>query len=154
MSGLGIAADTPPNTVQPALVGADHLRWAFGKSLGFPWYGFYLYRRPHLAGTAVCLSTGLGALALGPLGTSLVHTTRGDVSSDVNLVVTDEFPPPASKEFDLGARQYVQLAFPDLLPVRHAEVRIGFRDVPGAPVVPVTTDFRGRVAQTLDNPDV
>jgi hypothetical protein len=55
MFGLGIENDEPPNALQPRLDDGIHLRWTFPwiedpalhiiRSLGFPWHGFYLFRR-------------------------------------------------------------------------------------------------------------
>ena len=56
MVGLGIQGDSPPNPLQPPLVNGIHLRWAFKRDLGFPWYGYYLFRRLHRAGEPLCLS--------------------------------------------------------------------------------------------------
>jgi hypothetical protein len=53
MIGLGTQRDVPTNAIQPPLVDGVHLRWAFRRDLGFPWYGFYLYRRPHEGGKLV-----------------------------------------------------------------------------------------------------
>jgi hypothetical protein len=54
MLGLGIQGDRPPNSVQPPLVDGIHLRWAFKPELGFPWYGFHLFRRSHRDGELQC----------------------------------------------------------------------------------------------------
>jgi hypothetical protein len=53
MGGLNVFGDQPPNTLQPRLDDGVHLRWVFRRDLGFPWYGFYLFRRPHFPGTSV-----------------------------------------------------------------------------------------------------
>ena len=45
MVRLGTLDDSPENALQPKLVNAVHLRWAFRPDLGFPWHGFYLFRR-------------------------------------------------------------------------------------------------------------
>lgn len=46
MVGLGIHADAPPLVEQPKLVDGVHLRWSIARERGFPWHGFFLYRRP------------------------------------------------------------------------------------------------------------
>ncbi len=48
MIGLGVQKNSPPNTLQPPLMDGIHLRWAFKRELGFPWYGYYLFRRNHI----------------------------------------------------------------------------------------------------------
>ena len=51
--GLGSAKDTPPNAEQPPLIDGIHLRWAFKRELGFPWHGFYLFRRTLLKSVSI-----------------------------------------------------------------------------------------------------
>jgi hypothetical protein len=46
---LSVRGDHPPNALQPKLPDGIHLRWGFERSHGFPWYGVYLFRRPHSA---------------------------------------------------------------------------------------------------------
>jgi hypothetical protein len=53
MVGLGNLADSPPNDLQPKLADGVHLRWAFERALGFPRFGFHLFRRPHDKGEPV-----------------------------------------------------------------------------------------------------
>jgi len=53
MVGLGIQGDSPPNDMQPPLMDGVHLRWAFKRELGFPWHGYYLFRRNHKPGRLV-----------------------------------------------------------------------------------------------------
>src|SRR5687767_13810950 len=45
MAGLSVEGDVPPHTLQPQLVDGIYLRWMFERSRGFPWYGYYLFRR-------------------------------------------------------------------------------------------------------------
>jgi hypothetical protein len=55
MVALGIEGDAAPNPLQPApLVDGVHLRWACAHELGFPWYGFHLFRREHQEGKPQC----------------------------------------------------------------------------------------------------
>lgn len=53
MVGLGIQGDIPPNDMQPPLMDGVHLRWAFKRELGFPWHGYYLFRRNYRPGRLV-----------------------------------------------------------------------------------------------------
>lgn len=53
MAGLGVAdekndANRRLNPPAPPLAPGVHLRWAFPPDRGFPWGGFYLFRRPHV----------------------------------------------------------------------------------------------------------
>src|SRR5687768_6848629 len=91
MVGLGTSGDTPPNSDQPRLVDGIHLRWAFKRELGFPWFGFYLFRRVHEAGTVSWLSQHTGNLPKGTLSSNTLDTPLGRVVSDKNLVLTEVF---------------------------------------------------------------
>ena len=46
MLALGLEDDVPPSMLQPRLPNGMHLRWAFDPVKGFPWCGYYLFRRP------------------------------------------------------------------------------------------------------------
>src|SRR2546425_8617408 len=98
MIGLGTLGDTPPNSLQPPLVDGIHLRWAFKRELGFPWYGFYLFRRPHRKVDHLCLSWLTEELSVGPWQSGSTNTPNGEVSSDQKLILTDDFSPTGSKE--------------------------------------------------------
>ena len=130
MVGLGVQGDSPPTGLQPPLVDGVHLRWAFKRDLGFPWYGFYLFRRPHQGDKPICLSPTLLNLPVGPTGSSQLVTSVGVISSDENLVLTENFPPTGSRELDLAGRKRLRLT---LLPgqvANLAQIRIGFRPPP------------------------
>lgn len=128
MVGLGSLDDLPPNPLQPKLVDAVHLRWAFRADLGFPWHGFYLYRRNSKRERGLCLSGHLAHVPPGPLNTGSWNSGIGIVTSDQPLVLSDDFPNPGVAEFDLDGR-----AFINFLPLEIAysvELKIGFRKDP------------------------
>lgn len=56
MIGLGVNDENPQNEMQPQLPNGIHLRWAFYRDIGFPWYGYYLFRREHKGGNLVSIS--------------------------------------------------------------------------------------------------
>jgi hypothetical protein len=112
MIGLGIQGDSPPNGYQPPLVDGVHLRWAFKRDLGFPWYGFYLLRHLHQPGKPICLSPMLQGLAATPTGSNHLTTAAGEISSDQNLVLIDNFPPSGAPELDLAGRRYLRITLP------------------------------------------
>jgi WD40 repeat protein len=98
MAALGSVGDTPANPAAAALADGIHLRWSFLRELGFPWYGFYLFRRPSQARSPVCLSL----LRLRPPWETMpLVTPHGTISSDQPLVLRDRFPPDNEVEFDL-----------------------------------------------------
>lgn len=128
MTGLGILGDSPPNAVQPPLVDGIHLRWAFKRELGFPWFGFYLFRRFHREGDPRCFSAATDDLQKGPWPSSVLDIPGyGRLSSDQNLNFTDDFDPPGPIEFDLDERDTLRFSFPPGEPARWVEVQLGFR---------------------------
>lgn len=127
LTGLGISGNRPPDAIQPTLVDGVHLRWAFRTGLGFPWHGFYLYRRRHRAGTGKALGGAGHVSGEGPpLGTR-VSTSLGELSSDTDLIVTDNFPPAGTGEYDLAGRRYLRLALPEGKRARRVAALVGFR---------------------------
>src|SRR5437868_10471767 len=124
MIALGVSADTPPNTIQPRLPDGVHLRAVFERDLGFPWFGFYLFRRKTVAPTMVCLSTLIGAQKTGSTGTASLETSLARVSSDANLVFTDDFPATGAIELDLDSRKRLRVDLKET--ARQVTATIGF----------------------------
>lgn len=126
MAGLGTLADVPGNSLQPKLVDAVHLRWAFRPDLGFPWHGFYLFRREgNREERDECLSRRIGREHPGPLNTTAWASGIGTVESDRPLVLRDDFAPGGSPEFDLSGRNFLE--FLPLGAAHRFSVSIGFR---------------------------
>ena len=127
MIGLGVKDDSPPNSIQPRLVDGIHLRWAFNLESGFPWHGFYLFRRFHRKANPLCISQGTNNLSVGFWqGTELPIPNQGRISSDQNLFLSDDFSPVDTVEFDLKGRNYLSFTLDG--PAHLVEVHIGFRD--------------------------
>lgn len=103
MVGLPSVGDVPVGMAEPLVDGA-HLRWAFQRDLGFPWFGFYLFRRPsrHRKEERQCVRPGLRGLHTGPAGSTVLHTPLGRFRSDTELGLTDDFPPRGIAEVDLA----------------------------------------------------
>lgn len=127
MIGLGISNDIPPNFIQPQLIDGIHLRWAFKRERGFPWYGYYLFRREH--GTPD-IKVSLGPINFSPPaanqpGTTKWNSAAGELSSDSDLILSD-FPPvnPTSTGFDLNDRTFLKF-IPSTL-IYWTEITIGF----------------------------
>lgn len=129
MTGLGVAGDQPPDTFQAKLDNGIHLRWGFRRELGFPWHGFYLFRRPASPGSALCLSAVTGGLRKGMSLGSRHYTAIGVLDSDSNLVLTDDFAPADRTEFDLDGRNFLRFEVPEGEPARRVELSVGFRQV-------------------------
>jgi hypothetical protein len=131
MVGLGVLNDQPPNTVQPTLPDGVLLRWSFKKEAGFPWYGYYLFRRVAQRLTPVCLSTQIKqfpALA----DPKQLPTSLGTFSSDQNLAFTDDFAPSGQQEIDLRNRTRLRFTAPAAQPARLIQARVGLRSSVGS----------------------
>lgn len=152
MIGIGVQGDSPPNGLQPPLVDAVHLRWAFKRELGFPWYGFSLFRRRHQPGRPICLSPMLRDVPLGPTGSSHLATPAGEISSDQQLLLTDDFPASGTPEMDLAGRKYLRLTLPPGGLAYRAEIRVGFRRDQDGAETRECIRFLRRQASPLPNP--
>jgi hypothetical protein len=134
MVGLGTQGDRPPHQIQPPLGeplrDGIHLRWSFRRELGFPWYGYYLFRRRHRAQDHRCFSHMIRRLQLvpGTLNSSILNTSEGTLISDRPLTLVDQFPPLGIVEFDLAHRHYLRYVFPSNEPACEVQVTIGFRE--------------------------
>lgn len=149
MVALGVLGDVPPNAIQPPLEDGIHLRWSVRADLGFPWYGFYLFRRPHRPGRPVCFGQMLPKIPPGPWPSPLLGTPFGQVSSDRPLFFTDDFPAAGVAEFDLRERSYLRytLAAPET--AWRVEVQLGFYGRQGEQTC---IDFRQRAGFVGANP--
>ena len=126
MASLGVLDDDPVNDLQPALGDGIHLRWAFARELGFPWHGYYLFRRRARTGPRSCLGS-FSTLVQAGAGQNSIVLPIGVLSSDRPITVTDDFPPPGAREVDLAGRDHLRLTLPPTTPAWRAEVTIGFR---------------------------
>jgi hypothetical protein len=129
MIGLGIEGDAPPVDIQPKLANGVHLRWAARRQLGFPWWGYYLFRRTSGETKPLCLSPQLRDRKVGDLpGTSLA-LEFGTFTSDRPVRLTDDFPPSGVLEVDLAGRAQLRFAVPAGDAASRVELKVGFRDV-------------------------
>ena len=60
--GLGITGDVAPTSLQPAVRNGVHIRYATSSTRDFPWFGFYLFRRPRRTALETCLGPKLAGL--------------------------------------------------------------------------------------------
>jgi hypothetical protein len=136
LQALPVVGDQPPNALQPPLPDGIHLRWSFERAAGFPWYGYYLFRRTHSKADRVAHHPALGSLAIQP-GSAFVSMTDGDFSSDSSLVVVNFTAPgvPAEPGLDLSGRTYLRFVPAALL--SRAAIRIGLRSAvaPNSPII-------------------
>ncbi len=153
MEALGTLGDSPPNTLQPALGDGVHLRWAFPPQRGFPWYGYYLFRRPtREANRERCLQPWLKDKQSGLWPSPQLPLGIGTLVSDQPLVFTDDFPPAGIVEADLDGRQYIALQLPVGQPGWRADVTIGFRRREGSGSRHCVDFRRDRPQRRLPNP--
>ena len=134
MLTLGVVGDDRPlPDLQPKLREGIHLRWAFRRDpsptfdRGFPWYGFYLFRRLTPAGTArTCAATQFAGLSPGLLSSTNLGIPLGTFASDQNLRLTDDFAPAGTVELDLSGRGFVRFQTNAATPMRQVDVTVGF----------------------------
>src|SRR5260370_27197441 len=127
MSGIAVPRDQRSNAAQPHLISGIHLRWAFKREQGFPWLGFYLFRRRHEDGQPLCLRSVLNNVPIGLLVGRQLDTAYGQIISDRDLSLTDRaLTPTGTVVFDLADRTYLRLTFPPAEPDRKVYLRIGF----------------------------
>ena len=127
MIGLGVLGNQPVNSYQSPLADGIHLRWGFLRELGFPWHGFYLFRRPALPGRPLCLSSVIGGLKKGNWPDNKHYTAIGLLSSNTNLVLTEDFMPGTQVEFALDGRNHLRFDLPTGELARLVKLRVGFR---------------------------
>jgi len=128
MRALGIRGDAPTVAEQPPLVDGVHLRWAMRRERGFPWHGFYLFRRPsNRDDKRTCLGSSLRGIEPGQ-GPVQWPAAGGRLSSPAPLVFTDDFPITSLVEIDLRGRAFVRFDRPAQSPMKHVWVRIGLRE--------------------------
>jgi hypothetical protein len=154
MLALGLPGDLPSSGLQPALPGGMHLRWAFHPARGFPWYGYYLFRRPSTRREKpVCVGEAWSKGGVtGSAG--VIATGFGTLASDRRFTFTEDFPPAGSREIDLDLRQYVRYRAPAGEVLRSAVALVGVRGTatgagsrPAAPLAaPVTIRVLARWA--------
>ena len=97
MVALSVLGDKPPNALQPTLADGIHLRWASSREVGFPWGGYYLFRREHKEESfnlhRACISKDFltvssSAPAASFLSAELTNSfvfDGGELSSDINF---------------------------------------------------------------------
>jgi hypothetical protein len=126
--GLGVEADIPAVAIQSPLVDGVHLRWAVRRVLGFPWWGFFLFRRPVREGGRICIGEELRKLRqVDPLPSPLA-LAAGTFSSDRPLRARDDFPPPGELEIDLGqGRAWLRFALGQGVVASRIWAKVGFR---------------------------
>jgi hypothetical protein len=127
MLGLGVLHDSPVDALQPPLVKAIHLRWSFGTTRSFPWYGYYLFRRPskHRKVEPLCISRFLRGLPIQPINYLFYNMSMGIFSSDRDIVLTDDFPDPNIAEMDLRARRFLRFTCAE--PAFQMNYKVGLR---------------------------
>lgn len=143
MIGRGVSNGDVVNPVgRPALANGIHLRYAFKRDKGFPWYGYYLFRRAHVVSKPICVypplrggGVGLSTQWSGPHGTFS--------ASGAGLVLGEAFAPSAQPEFDLRNSPSLRFTPPAGTVVREFRVTLGIYGTKGNPVDPSTTEPAG-----------
>lgn len=105
MVALSVLGDKPPNVLQPTLADGIHLRWASAREAGFPWGGYYLFRRKHIAKKfaqyQACLRKDLLVFGISTgLRNSFVFA-GGELSSDIDLRLREPLAGGETEGLDL-----------------------------------------------------
>ena len=152
LDALSILGDPRPNPAQPPLADGIHLRWAFGKSRGFPLHGTYLFRREYRDDGEVCLAESLSEHPPGDLDRRELALAYGTLSSPrENLFLSDDFAPRSYTEVDLSRDRFLRFDLPPGHAATWVRVRIGFHAQPPA-AVSRTVDFSARPVVSVPNP--
>lgn len=134
MAGLGVPSE--PNDANrllaasppPPLTRGIHLRWSFEPRLGFPWGGFYLFRREHFdAPSSLSVTTGGRPAGALPMDTDTVWTAGRPVvvRSEAPLELVPSVDPFYGTGFGLAGRSSLWFhLFPVQRPAHKALVRI------------------------------
>ncbi|HEV8239547.1 MAG TPA: hypothetical protein VGS57_09280 [Thermoanaerobaculia bacterium] len=138
---LGIQGDEPVDPAQPPLPEGNHLRWFPSQDRGFPWFGFYLFRRESRPSRPRCLSIELRRLRPGTYPGSRLDVALGRLISVRPLVFTEQFPAADTVEVDLSQGGSLRFELPSGADARRVDLRIGFRDA-GPQAVRTCVDFR------------
>lgn len=146
---IGVVDDAPPDPLQPRLRDGIHLRWAFRPERGFPWYGYYLFRRDARKRRRVerCLTTQLRGLE--PRSSESVRFSAGgwEITSDAPLEFVDALPSDGIVEVALFDRRYLRVGCSEVASL--AVARIAFV---GDGAGEVCVDFSERAPGVLPNP--
>ena len=125
LSALTVVNNVPPNKIQGRLPDGIHLRWSFAREQGFPWFGYYLFRRSSSSADRVLQRVDFDALPPAGASGTVITTPAGELSSDAPIALTQDFPPPGRPELDLDGRGYLRFVPADLASL--VRVDIGFR---------------------------
>src|ERR1041385_2922444 len=91
MAALGVVNDQPVNSAQPQpLTNGIHLRLAFDRAHGFPWFGYYLFRREYRKTRPQCLASRFPVEWKGTWPAPQVALPDGVFSSDTALVFLND----------------------------------------------------------------
>ena len=124
--GLGITADQPPISLQPALADGIYLRYATTFDKGLPWYGFYLFRRPHVAAITQCLTPQLARLMPHLTSATAFAFSGVTIHSEAPIEFIDEFAAHGAAEIALPETAILGASFAPG-PVHRVTAKIGFR---------------------------
>lgn len=143
---LGVAGDVPGTPHQPPLIDGIHLRWSPGPGRGFPWHGYYLFRRKHKGNGRVCASPSLAAIPPGRIEDLPLETAFGAWRSDRALAIRGN--PDTGIELDLAGRGWIECRLPAARTAWRATATIAFRHPWGRSYTP---EAPGPRANPLDD---
>ncbi len=124
--GLGITGDLPPTSLQPQVRNGVHIRCATSFAKGFPWFGFYLFRRPRRTQLEKCLAQQLAALQPGNTGKTSLEFSGVSFTSATPIELLEASAAPAATGFALSSGSAIAASFDKALLHRAvATIRLG-----------------------------
>lgn len=153
MVALGLAGDAPPVAEQPRCVDGIHLRWSAPRRRGFPWHGYYLFRRPtRREFRQDCLAPSLNGRS-GPAGTSVLPLGVGDLSSDAPLVFA-AMPVTGASGVDLRQGRWFRFDRSASRAALRMRVTVAFLPAPGVRQVVAWIGSRNEGARVIENGEI
>jgi hypothetical protein len=141
--GLGIVGDVPPTPLQAKVKDGVHIRYATAFEKGFPWFGFYLFRRPRRTSLETCIGPQLEPLKAANTGKTRLDLGGTSFTADRPIELIEKSSAPGTIGIALPPGGAIEARF-DHAPLHRVVATIGFqgiRQVEGAPSA--TAEFGG-----------
>lgn len=127
--GLGVTGDVSPTSLQPHVRDGVHIRYATSFARGFPWFGFYLFRRPRRTRLETCLAQQLAGLKPGNTGKTGLNFAGVSFAADTPIELVEKSAAPATTAIALPSAGSIAARF-DKAPLHRVVATIGFRGSP------------------------
>lgn len=126
---LGITGDVPPSSLQPPVRNGVHIRYATSFARGFPWFGFYLFRRPRRTLLETCLGPQLARLKPGKTGKTRLDLAGVSFTAAAPIELIGQSAATDTTGIALPSAGSVEMRF-DKAPLHRTVATIVFRGNP------------------------